>query len=109
MYLNSFTPYTMLPVHITPRSKTLIDIFYNNFNESIISVNLIADISDHLAQFIIAPKILQQEPKKIIYKCFKNLNGNLFENNLKNINWGPLFNLELNDVNFFFPTYSKNK
>ena len=54
----------MLPVHITPRSKTLIDIFYNNFNESIISGNLIADISDHLAQFISTPKILQQEPKK---------------------------------------------
>ena len=101
----------MLPVHITPRSKTLIDIFYNNFNESIISGNLIADISDHLAQFISTPKILQQEPKKKKknYKCFKNLNGNLFENNLKNINWGPLFNLELNDVKFFFPTYSKKK
>ena len=59
------TPYIKLPTRITPRSKTLIDnIFYNNFNESIISGNLITDISDHLAQFIIIPKILQQESKK---------------------------------------------
>ena len=59
MYSNSFTPYITLLTRITPRSKTLIDnIFYNNFNESIISGNLITDISDHLAQFIITPKIL---------------------------------------------------
>ena len=58
-------PYITFPTRVTPRSKTLIhNIFYNNFNESIISRNLITDISDHLAQFIITPKILQQEPKK---------------------------------------------
>ena len=43
----------------------LIDnISYNNFNKSIISEKLITDISDHLAHFIITPKILQQEPKE---------------------------------------------
>ena len=47
MYSNSFTSYIILQTRITPRSKTLIDnIFYNNFNESIISGNLITDISD---------------------------------------------------------------
>ena len=50
---NSCTPYIMLPTRITPRSKILTDnIFYNNFNASM-SGNLITDISDHLAQFII--------------------------------------------------------
>ena len=59
------TPNIKLPTRITPRSKMLIDnIFYNNFNESIISGNFITDISDHLAQFITTPKILQQESKK---------------------------------------------
>ena len=53
MYSNSCTPYITLPTCITPRSKILIDnIFYNNFNASM-SGNLITDISDHLAQFII--------------------------------------------------------
>ena len=90
MYLNSFTPYITFPTRIAPRSKTLIDnIFHNNFDESIISGNLITDIVDHLAQYIIIPKILQQESKKIIHKrCFKNFNKDLFEKNLKNINWG---------------------
>ena len=47
MYSNSFTSYIILQTRITPRSKTLTDnIFYNNFNESIISGNLITDISD---------------------------------------------------------------
>ena len=51
MYSNSFNPYIMLPTRNTPRYKTLIDnIFYNNFNESIISWNLVTVISDHLAQ-----------------------------------------------------------
>ena len=90
MYSNSFTSYITLPTRITPRSKTLIDnIFHNNFDESIISGNLITDILDHLAQYIIIPKILQHESKEIIHKrCFKNFNEDLFEKNLKNINWG---------------------
>ena len=104
MYSHSFTPYITRSTRITPRSKTLIDnIFYNNFNETIISGNLITDISEHLAQFIITPKISQQESKKIIHKrCFKNFNEDPFENNLRNINWGTLLNLELSDVNFSF-------
>ena len=90
MYLNSFTPYITFPTRIAPRSKTSIDnIFHNNFDESIISGNLITDILDHLAQYIIIPKILQHESKEIIHKrCFKNFNKDLFEKNLKNINWG---------------------
>ena len=69
----------------------LIDsIFYKNFKESIISRNFITDISDHLAEFIITSKILQQEPKKkkIHKRCFKNFNVDLFENKLKNIKLG---------------------
>ena len=104
MYSNCFIPYITLPTRITPRSKTLIDnIFYNNFDDSIISGNIITDISDHLTQFLITPKVLENEPKKSIYKiCFKNFNEELFENNLKNTNWEALFNLNLTDVNFSF-------
>ena len=104
MYSNCFIPYITLPTCITPRSKTLIDnIFYNNFDDSIISGNIITNISDHLAQFLINPKVLENEPKKLIYKrCFKNFNEELFENNLKTTNWEAVFNLNLNDVNFSF-------
>lgn len=55
----------MLPTCITPGSKMLIDnISYNNSNKLITSEKLITDISDHLAHFIITPKLLQQEPKE---------------------------------------------
>ena len=93
MYSNCFIPYITLPTRITPRSKTLIDnIFYNNFDDSIISGNIITDISDHLAQFLITPKVLENERKKLIYKrCFKNFNEELFENNLKNTNWEAVY------------------
>ena len=58
MYSNSLVPYITLPTRITPRSKTLIDnIFFNEINEAAISGNLITDISDHHAQFLITPKI----------------------------------------------------
>ena len=42
-------------------------------------------------------------------RCFKNFNEDLFEKNLKNIDWGHYLTSELNDVNFFFPTYSQNQ
>ena len=105
MYSNSFASYIKAPTSITPRPKLLIDnVFYNNFNESIISGYRISDISDYLAQFIITTKNLQQKTKKKKNhkQCFKNFNENLFENNLKTINWEALLNLELNDVNFSF-------
>ena len=65
MYSNSFASYIKAPTSITPRPKLLIDnVFYNNFNESIISGYRISDISDYLAQFIITTKNLQQKTKK---------------------------------------------
>ena len=81
MYSNSFASYIKAPTSITPRPKLLIDnVFYNNFNESIISGYRISDISDYLAQFIITTKNLQQKTKKKNHKqCFKNFNENLFE------------------------------
>ena len=41
-------------------------------------------------------------------QCFRNFNEDLFENNLRNINWGGLFNLKLNDVNFSFSQLIQN-
>ena len=58
LYSDSLVPYITLPIRITPRSKTLTDnILFNEINEATISGNLITDISDHHAQFLITPKI----------------------------------------------------
>ena len=76
MHSNSLVPYITLPASITPRSKTLIDnIFFNEINEAAISGNLISDISDHHAQFLITPKILGNDLNKVtLRRSYKNFN-----------------------------------
>ena len=71
-------PYTK---GITHRSKTLIDnILFNKVNDTAISENLIIDISDHHAQFLITPNILDNETNKMTFRrCFKNFESELFK------------------------------
>ena len=84
MHSNSLVRYITLPTCIIPRSKTLIDnIFFNEINEAAIYGNLIIDISDHHAQFLITPKILENDPNKVTLRRFyKNFNNGLFKNDL---------------------------
>ena len=75
---NSFFPYINIPTHHTPRSKTLTDnIFHNNINENAISGNLITDISDHLAKFLITPTLAKSKtkPKKILTRNYNSRLG----------------------------------
>lgn len=71
-------PYTK---DITHRSKTLSDnIFCNKVNDTAISANLITDISDPHAQFLITPNILENETNKMTFRrCFKNFESELFK------------------------------
>ena len=64
-----------LPTRITPRSKTLIDnIFFNEINEAALSGNLVTDISDHHAQFLIIPKTLENNLNKVtLRRSYKTL------------------------------------
>ena len=65
MHSNSLVFYITLPTCIKPRSKTLIDnMFFNEINEPAISGNLVIDISDHHAKFLITPRILENDPIK---------------------------------------------
>ena len=53
------------PNRITSHSKNLIDnIFSNYISQDIVSGNLIATISDHLPQFLIAPHIISNVPNR---------------------------------------------
>ena len=65
-------------------SKALIDkIFFNEINEAAISRNLITDISDHHAQFLITSKILKNDPNKVtLRRSYKNFNNDLLKNKL---------------------------
>ena len=75
LHSNSLVRYITLPTCITPRSKTLIDnIFFNKINEAAISGNLVTDILDHHARFLITPRILENDPNKVtLRRSFKNL------------------------------------
>ena len=107
MHSNSLAPYITLPTCITPRSKTLIDsIIFNENNEVAIFGNLVTDISDHYAQFLITCKILENDPNKVtLRRSYKNFNKELFKNNLLKTDWDSLLKNNLNDVNFSFEQF----
>ena len=68
---HNFLPHILQPSRVTTDSKTLIDnIFSNMAVPNIISGNLTASISDHLPQFLVAPKIFfnASYPKSNIYE-----------------------------------------
>ena len=75
----------------------------NEINEAAISGNLITDISDHHAQFLITPNILGNDPNKVtLRRSSKNFNNKLVKNDLLKTDWEPLLN---DDVNFCFEQF----
>ena len=79
------------------------NIFFNDINEEITSGNLITDLSEHLAQFLITPNVLENKPNKLIHKrCFKKFNEELFANDLQKSKWKAILKTDLNDANFLF-------
>ena len=107
MHSNSLAPCITLPTCITPSSKILIDnIFFNEIDEATISGNLVTDISDHHAQFLITPKILKNDPNKVtIRRSYKNFNNELFKFDILKTDLKSLLKANLNDVNFFFEQF----
>ena len=72
----------------------------------ITSGNLITDISDHLVQFLITPKVLENEPNIMINKrCFKKVNEGLFANYFQNTGLQTIHKTYLNDINFSFSQF----
>ena len=96
-----------LPTCITPSSKTLIDnIFFSEINKAALPANLVTDISDHHAQFLITPKILENNPNKAtLRRTYKNFNNELFKKDLLKTDWKSLLKTNLNDVNFSFKQF----
>ena len=107
MHSNSLVPYITLSTRIKPRSKTLIDnILFNEINEAALSGNLVTDISGHHAQFLITSKILENIPNKVtLRKSYKNVNNELFKNDLLKTDWESLQKTSLDDVNFYFEQF----
>ena len=63
-------------------------------------------ISDHHAQFLITPKILENNPNKVtLRRSYENFNNELFKNDLLKTDWESLLKTSLNDVNFSFEQF----
>ena len=89
MCSNSCFPFITQPTRITTKSQTLIDnIFLNFHSPCIISGNLTASISDHLAQFCLIPKTSNREkPIKQLRRSYKNFVTESFVEDIANIDW----------------------
>ena len=67
------------------------------------SGNIITSISDHLTQFLLFPIKAQKEQKQEIYqRNFKNFNEKNFPEDLKNLNWDRVLELNKNNTNRSF-------
>ena len=83
-------PLITLPTRIAKDSKTLIDnIFYNQFENDIISGNLTVGISDHLPQFSIIPSFTKDNNINTtrIKRKFRNIDCDNFNRDLSCIDW----------------------
>ena len=79
---------------------------FNEINNAAISGNLITDISDHHVQLLITPKILENYRNKVtLRRSYKNLNNELFKNDLLKTDWESLLVTNLNNVNYSFEQF----
>ncbi|XP_065679802.1 uncharacterized protein LOC136094122 [Hydra vulgaris] len=97
----SLFPLITQPTRITPKSKTLIDNIFVNFQTpNTKSGNLTVSLADHLIQFISLPcKNLKQSSPKIYRRCFKNFDDKKFLKDLKKTDWLLINQYENYDVN----------
>ena len=89
-------PHISSQIHITPRSRTLIDnIFSNNIEHDTLSGNITTTISDHFAQFLILKNLSHKQDLK---KDIKNDYEKLFENKIHfESDWKSTLQLREND------------
>ena len=91
VFKNGFIPTILLPARVTSHTCTLIDQIYHQSRNSriqILSGNLMMDMSDHFANFI----IIQSKNKNIavdrpMVRIFSDKNKTTFQNLLSTINW----------------------
>ena len=94
---NFFQPLILQPTRVTDHSATLIDnIFFNSLEYSVISGNIVYDLTDHLPNFLIINKYepLSANISKTI-RDFSKLNKPDLMNELNSINWPDVFATDL--------------
>ena len=79
-----FTPLVLQPTRVTGKLKTLIDnFFFNSFEFTTLSGNIMHSISDHLIQFVILEDLITPKPfpKTYLYENLYKRNFDRFDNN----------------------------
>ena len=100
-YSNSLVPHITSPTRITSHSGTLIDnTFSTDISENEISRNIVTSISDHLAQFLFLPinQFKMNNNKNIYQPNFKSFNQQIFLEDIQNVNWNNVLELEKNTL-----------
>ena len=97
MYSVSLVLYLTSPTRITSHSRTLIDnLFSTAISENTISGNIVTSISDHLAQFLFLPidQLKTNNNKNIHQSNFKSFNQQILLEDIQNLNWNIVLELE---------------
>ena len=97
MYSASLVPHITSPTRITSHSRTLIDnIFSTDISKNATSGNIVTSISDHLVQFVFLPidQFKTNNNKNIYQRNFKGFNQQIFLEDIKNLNWNNVLELE---------------
>ena len=106
---NGFIPTILLPTRVTNHACTLIDhIFYlsRNNRTQIASGNLMTNMSDHFANFIILhSNIKSKETDRLMVRIYSEQNKNTFQKLLGDVNWD--IELEHENVNEAMMTFNQ--
>ena len=96
-------PMILLPTRVCGNSATIVDnIFTNNINNSLISGNILTDISDHYSQFIsIQNQIIDTKNFNIFRRDYSNFSEKSFRDDVSIQN----FDNNLIDVNEQFQDF----
>ena len=104
-------PYVLQPTRVTDKSKTLIEnIFFNSFEFTTLSGNIMHSISDHLIQFVILEDFITPKPlpKTNLYKRnFDKVDNNKLKEDLHKIDWINEILKNGNDINEIFDIFYK--
>ena len=103
-------PYVLQPTRVTDKSKTLIEnIFFNSFEFTTLSGNIMHSISDHLIQFVILEDFITPKPlpKTNLYKRnFDKFDNNKLKEDFGKIDW--INEILKNGINEIFDIFLQN-
>ena len=104
-----FQPFILQPTRITDHSATLIDnIFLNSIEHSIISGNIVYDLTDHLPNFIIINKLLDTtDDVNCFRRDYSKFNEENFIHDMSQINWQHVLYPNSGPSDMFNRFYSK--